>query len=87
MAATAAGYDPIFEGSGAEEKCMDRKTGMPIANVSSKYFRPSDTRLTVGDPSRIKASTTWKGSRPLEKLIEEMVTVDIDRWNKGITNV
>ncbi len=87
IAALAAGFEPSFIGEGTDERCIDKKTGMPLAVVSKKYFRAHDTRITVGNPTRIKSLTGWAGSRPLEKIVEEMVSVDIDRWKEGITNV
>lgn len=87
IAASAAGYDPVFEGSGIDETCIDRKSGIMLAHVSKKYFRVHDTPPMVGDPSCIESLTGWRRSRSLEKLIEEMVDADMDRWRRGITNV
>ena len=87
IAASAAGYDPVFKGSGVDEICVDNKSGAMLAHVSKKYFRVHDTPSKLGNSSRIKELTGWSGSRNLEKLAEEMVTADMDRWRKGITNV
>lgn len=85
--ACAAGFDPVFENEGMQEVCTDRRSGMMLARVSSRYFRRHDTRPMSGDSSRLRKLTGWAGSRPVEKLIEQMVNADIERWKQGVTNV
>jgi GDPmannose 4,6-dehydratase len=87
IAAASAGYEPEFEGTGIDEKCVDKKSGLPLAHVSRKYFRVHDTPPKVGDPSRLESLTGWRRLQDLEMLIGEMVAADIDRWRRGITNV
>lgn len=87
IAAESAGFSPVFEGQGSSEVCLDSKTGKQLAHVSERYFRPFDTTARVGDASRLKQATGWAGSRAIEKLVAEMIKVDIERWKKGITNV
>lgn len=86
LAATAAGYQPVFQGAGAEETCVDRPTGMILARVSQKYFRVHGTPPLAGDASRLRAAG-WQGSRSVEQMVEEMVAADTQRWKTGITNV
>jgi GDPmannose 4,6-dehydratase len=87
MAAAAAGFDPVFDGVGISEVCTDRKSGMRLAQVADRYFRPHDTPPIVGDPSLIKAETGWQSKIGLQQMVAEMVSADIDRWQKGLTNV
>jgi len=85
--AVAAGFDPIFEGKGGSEVCIDKTTGRVLARVSERYFRPFDTSARMGDSSKLIKKTQWQGSRDIDEIATEMVLVDIDRINKGITNV
>ena len=87
MAATAADFDPVFEGKGMAEVCTDRKSGMRLAEVSNHYFRPHDTLPMVGDPSLIESQTGWRRKMALEQMVAEMIRADIHRWEKGIINV
>jgi GDPmannose 4,6-dehydratase len=87
IAADVVGFDPVFNGSGLDEQCIDGKSGMPIAKVSEKYFRVQDTPPMLGDPSRIRELTGWTASESLEEMVEQMVQVDVERWKAGITNV
>lgn len=86
-AAKCAGFSPVFEGEGSSEVCLDDKTGLQIALVSERYFRPFDTTARIGDPRKLKEKTGWKGSRPIENIISEMIDADLNRWKNGITNV
>lgn len=87
MAAATAGFDPIFEGEGIDEECLDRKSGKSIAVVREKYYRSHDTRALPGDPSHIRRQLGWSPETDLENLVKEMVRVDIDRWREGVINV
>ncbi len=86
-AATAAGYDPVFEGHGVAETCRDRKTGQALAAVSEKYFRPFDTQPLVGNPARLKERTGFAGSRDAAAVAEEMVAADLKRRKDGAIHV
>ena len=87
MAACSAEFDPVFEGEGIDEVCIDRKTGMRLAKVSQRYFRPHDTSPRVGNPSLIQSETGWRRKIELEQMVSEMVQTDINRWEKGMTSV
>ncbi len=87
MAASAAGYDPVFEGVGIDEVCTDRQSGMLLAEVSARYFRPHDTPPMYGNPALIESETGWRRKCSLEQMIKEMISADINRWEKGMTNV
>lgn len=87
LAAVAVGFDPVFEGEGISEVCTDRKSGMRLAEVSKRYFRPHDTPPMLGDPSLIESETGWQRKVGLEQMVGEMIYEDIHRWEKGITNV
>jgi len=87
LSALAAGFDPVFEGEGNNEICADKLSGMCIAKVSERFFRPHDTPPLVGNPSRIESITGWHRSMDIQTMIGEMVEIDIDRWKRGITDV
>ena len=82
IAAIAAGFDPLFDGDGVTEECIDRNTGLKLFQVSDKYFRPFDTSPIYGDPSMIERETGWRRSIDLESMITDMVQQDINRWHQ-----
>lgn len=87
FSASVAGFEPVFDGTGIDERCIDKKTGKEIARVSERYFRAFDTSARMGDSTKLKECINWRGSRSVEKIATEMVLTDIDRVKKGVTNV
>jgi GDPmannose 4,6-dehydratase len=87
LGAISAGFQPIFEGEGVNEICKDVDTGLIIAEVSERYFRPFDTPAMIGDSSKIEIELGWRKNSNLEQMISEMVSADINRWKIGDTNV
>jgi len=81
LSALEAGFDPVFEGEGENELCIDKSSGMKISKVSKKYFRPFDTLSLAGNSLKIESDLGWKRTVNFEQLISIMVKADIDRWN------
>ena len=87
LSALEVGFDPVFEGEGENELCIDNSTGMKIAKVSKLYFRPFDTLPLAGNPLKIESDLGWKRTVNFEQLISIMVKADIDRRNKGVLDI
>jgi len=83
LSALNVGFDPIFEGSGASEVCVDNISGRVIAKVLRKNFRKSDTPPLAGDPTQIKLATGWVRTINFEEVIEDMTVADINRIKMG----
>ena len=83
LAATAAGFEPIFTGSGLEEKCHCKKTNQLLAEVSMKHFREIDTPGLAGDVSRARELLGWAPTKPVDVIASEMVAEDLQRWRIG----
>ena len=52
------------------------ETGKELVSVSSKYFRPSEVDLLLGDPSKAKNKLGWVQKVSFEQLVEMMVKSD-----------
>lgn len=72
-----AGFDLKWEGQGINEKGIDSKTGKELINISSKFFRPTEVDLLLGDPSKAKAELNWNQRISFEQLVKMMVENDI----------
>ena len=48
-----------------------------IIEVDSKYYRPAEVDLLIGDSNKAYSKLGWKHKISLEKLIEEMVEHDL----------
>jgi GDPmannose 4,6-dehydratase len=82
VSASAAGFDPKFEGSGLDEVCFDSKSGIKLALSDQKFYRSVDPYMYVGDTSKLCAETGWKPTRKFTEVMEEMTKVDIIRISK-----
>jgi len=69
-----------WEGQGENEKGIDSTTGRELINISSKFFRPAEVDLLLGDPSKAKAKLNWKRKVSFEQLVKMMLDSDL----KGI---
>lgn len=73
-----AGIEIEWQGSGIDEKGIDKKTGSVLVEVSPDYFRPAEVEQLLGDPTKAKTLLNWNPTRtPFEKLVEIMVANDL----------
>ncbi|MCH1543118.1 MAG: GDP-mannose 4,6-dehydratase [Alphaproteobacteria bacterium] len=63
----------IWQGDGVDEIGMDAKTGKTLVEIDRNYFRPTETDLLIGDPSKAKEKLGWEAKIKLEELVAEMV--------------
>lgn len=71
------GVNLKWEGEGVEEKGVDANTGKVLVSISSKYFRPSEVELLLGDAAKAKEKLGWAPKVSFEELVKMMVTSDI----------
>ena len=64
-------------GEGVEEKGRDAKTGRTVVAVDSRYFRPTEVDLLLGDPRKAKRVLGWTASVNFEDMVREMVQSDL----------
>ena len=83
MAFKAIDIDIEFKGKGINEIGIDKKTGKTLLKLNSKYCRPAEVDLLIGDPSKAQRELNWQAKTTLEELCDMMVKADIDRNKKG----
>ena len=59
LACNSLGFDAVFQGTGLEEVCIDRKTGKELCKISEKYYRIADTIGMRGDYSKLKENSIF----------------------------
>ncbi|MDC0101047.1 GDP-mannose 4,6-dehydratase [Alphaproteobacteria bacterium] len=84
VCARRAGYDPIFDGEGLEEKCIDKNSNKILCEVNPDYFRPSDVVYLRGDYSKMNEELGWTPETAFESLAEKMMDFDLGLVNKTI---
>lgn len=85
MAFAEVGIELGFKGEGENEvgyvlSCRgeyELELGKEVVKVDSKYFRPTEVDLLLGDPSKAMTKLGWKPKYDLKLLIQEMVTSDL----------
>ncbi|MEJ8854746.1 GDP-mannose 4,6-dehydratase [Variovorax robiniae] len=85
MAFKGAGIAIDFKGSGEAESAVDTATGKTVMRINSKYYRPAEVELLIGDPARAKAKLGWEPKTTLEQLCQMMVEADLRRNAQGFS--
>lgn len=85
MAAKAAGFDLVFEGSGENEVGIDRATNKVVVRVNPRFYRPAEVDLLIGNPAKAKEKLGWEARTTLEELCQMMVEADLRRNQAGFS--
>lgn len=71
------GVTITWEGEGVDEKGIDAATGKVLIEIDSRYFRPTEVELLLGDPTKAKEKLGWVHTTPFKQLVTEMVDADM----------
>lgn len=85
LAAKAVGFSICWSGHGVNEVGIDETSGRTIVRVNSKFYRPAEVDLLIGDFQKAKDKLGWEPKTSLEKLCQLMVDADIRRNMHGQT--
>jgi GDPmannose 4,6-dehydratase len=66
-----------WKGHATEEKGYDAASGRLLVEVDTRYFRPTEVDLLVGDPTKANAKLGWKHETSVRALCAEMVREDL----------
>jgi GDPmannose 4,6-dehydratase len=66
-----------WKGSGVDEVGVDAGNGNVLVRVDSRYFRPAEVELLLGDPSKAKRVLGWKHTVSFQELVAEMLESDL----------
>lgn len=78
LAAKELDMEIEWKGKGVHEVGIDVKTGKEIIKIDSKYFRPAEVDLLLGDPTKAKNTLDWKPKYSFKDLVKEMVEFDLE---------
>jgi len=91
MAFHEAGIELEFKGKGEKETAVvascsnpsfQVKKGAEVVAVDSKYFRPTEVELLIGDPTKAKTKLNWELKYDLKSLVKDMVQSDISLFQR-----
>lgn len=86
MAFAQVGIEVVFSGEGVAEigvvaSCSNPAYQLPIGKevvaVDSRYFRPTEVELLIGDPTKSKTKLGWTPKYDLQALVEDMMVADM----------
>jgi GDPmannose 4,6-dehydratase len=91
IAFNEVGIELEFSGAGINEvahvvKCNNPKyfleTGKEVLSIDSKYFRPTEVDLLIGDATKAKEKLGWEPEIQLHELIKDMINSDLKLMQK-----
>ena len=77
------GYDIVWEGTGVDEKGIDKNTGRVLVEVDPRYFRPAEVELLWGDSTKARTELGWEPKYSFMDLVKEMVQADLEEMKNG----
>jgi len=67
-----------WRGKGIDEAGFDTASGEVIVKIDSRYFRPTEVDLLLGDASKAHRVLGWRHTVAFPELVAEMVSSDLD---------
>jgi GDPmannose 4,6-dehydratase len=80
-AALHVGYELEWQGSGVDEKGIDKKTGKIIIEVDPLYFRPTEVELLIGNATKAKEKLGWETKVGIDELVKLMMESEKKKYN------
>lgn len=71
--------DLVWQGKGADEKGIDKKTGKEIIEIDPRYFRPAEVDALKGDYSKAKEKLGWEPKVKFNELVKIMIESDLKK--------
>jgi GDPmannose 4,6-dehydratase len=66
-----------WKGSGIDEVGIDTASGDTLVKIDSRYFRPTEVDLLLGDPSKARRVLGWKHTVSFPELVSDMLASDL----------
>ncbi len=78
-AADYAGFAIAWEGEGAQERGIDRRSGKTIVRVNPAFYRPAEVDVLIGDAGKARARLGWSPEVDFDSLVRMMTEADLAR--------
>ncbi len=91
LAFAELGIELEFVGENEEEKGIVKscsnpdyqvEVGTEVIAVDSRYFRPTEVDLLIGDPTKAQQKLGWKPKYNLQQLVTDMILSDVALFKK-----
>ena len=84
MAFAEVGIVIEWQGSGIDEKGIDKGTGQILVEIDPRYFRLAEVELLIGDPTKAFTKLGWKPKVELPELVKMMVAKDMEEAQREL---
>jgi len=71
-AAKYFGFELEWQGSGRNEKGVDKKTSGVLIEIDPEYYRPAEVDFLLGDAGKVKAKLGWEPKVRFKELVKIM---------------
>lgn len=78
LAFAEAGLPLQWQGSGVDEKGLEKDSGRILIEIDKGYFRPTEVDLLQGDAGKAKKKLGWAPRVGLKELVKMMVEADLE---------
>ena len=85
LSAQAIGLNIAWSGKEQNEIGVDEKTGHAIVKIDSRFYRPAEVDLLIGNYEKAKKILGWQPTVQLEELAKMMVKADLHRNENGLS--
>ncbi|MDI6619039.1 MAG: GDP-mannose 4,6-dehydratase [Clostridiales bacterium] len=79
-----SGINIEWDGTGLDERGIDKKTGKTVIKVNPKFYRPAEVQLLLGNPEKAKKKLGWERKIGFEELVERMTESDLKNIRREI---
>ncbi len=87
IAFDTAGMPLEWRGSGVDEVGVSTKDGRVLVAVDSRYFRPAEVDMLLGDSAKARKKLGWKPKTSFKELVKMMVASDMEATRRLVEGV
>ena len=87
IAFATAGMPIEWRGSGVDEVGVSAQDGRVLVAVDSRYFRPAEVDMLLGDSAKAREKLGWKPKTSFDELVKMMVASDMETTRRLVEGV
>ncbi|WP_321429458.1 GDP-mannose 4,6-dehydratase [uncultured Methanolobus sp.] len=79
LAFRETGIEIHWQGEEENEVGINSVTGKVVIEIDSRYYRPTEVELLIGDPTKARDKLGWEAKVTFSELVKIMVEKDVER--------
>jgi GDPmannose 4,6-dehydratase len=73
------GEEIVWQGNGVNEKGILRSSGKVVVAIDTRYFRPTEVDLLIGNPEKARIKLGWQPKVTFNELVKIMTLADFEK--------